>query len=100
DQVIKSILLSQGEFARFMKSKKDERGKHQEDITGMTVYREHGKRAIEKFKEKNEAIKFRIESVESEEAQLLSKEKENDLEQLIQTINKEIQNRESYHTAI
>ncbi len=54
DQFSKSILLSQGEFARFLKSKKDERGKLLEDITGMTVYRELGKRAFEKFKEKNE----------------------------------------------
>ena len=46
DQFIKSILLSQGEFARFLKSKKDERGKLLEDITGMTVYRELGKRDI------------------------------------------------------
>src|SRR5580765_3051822 len=32
DQVIKSILLSQGEFARFLKAKKDERGKLLKDI--------------------------------------------------------------------
>src|SRR6266542_969645 len=100
DQFSKSILISQGEFARFLKSKKDERGKLLEDITGMTVYRELGKRAFEKFKEKNEAIKFRIETIESEETQLLSREKEDELEQLIQTINKEIQNGEFNRTAI
>jgi DNA repair protein SbcC/Rad50 len=100
DQFIKSILLSQGEFARFLKSKKDERGKLLEDITGMTVYRELGKRAFEKFKEKNEAIKFRIETIESEETQLVPQEKEDELEQLIQTINKEIQNGEANRAAI
>src|SRR5258706_7259552 len=100
DQFIKSILLSQGEFARFLKSKKDDRGKLLEDITGMTVYRELGKRAFEKFKEKNEAIKFRIESTESEEAELLSEEKEDELEQLVQIINTEIQHRESHYSSI
>src|SRR6266542_1203947 len=100
DQFSKSILLSQGEFARFLKSKKDERGKLLEDITGMTVYRELGKRAFEKFKEKNEAIKTRIDFIESEEDHLLSQEKEDELEQLIQTINKEIQNGEFNRTAI
>lgn len=100
DQFIKSILLSQGEFARFLKSKKDERGKLLEDITGMTVYRELGKRAFEKYKEKNEAIKSRIELIESEEAQLLQKEKEDELEEIIQEMNKEIQNKESQHAAL
>ena len=100
DQFSKSILLSQGEFARFLKSKKDERGKLLEDITGMTVYRELGKRAFEKFKEKNDAIKFRIETIESDEAQLLPKEREDELEQLIQATNKEIQNGESNRAAI
>src|ERR1700710_337612 len=87
DQFIKSILLSQGEFARFLKSRKDERGKLLEDITGMAVYRELGRRAFEKFKEKNEAIRFRMETIESEEAQLLPREKEDELEQSIKTIN-------------
>jgi exonuclease SbcC len=95
DQFIKSILLSQGEFARFLKSKKDERGKLLEDITGMTVYRELGKRAFERCKEKNEAIKSRIDIIESEEAQLLSQEKENELNELIQIRNKEIRRSES-----
>ena len=100
DQFIKSILLSQGEFARFLKSKKDERGKLLEDITGMTVYRELGKRAFERFKEKNEAIKSRIEIIESEEAQLLPKEKEDELNGLIQVTNKEIGGGESRHSEI
>ena len=100
DQFIKSILLSQGEFARFLKSKKDERGKLLEDITGMTVYRELGKRAFERFKEKNEAIKSKADIIDSEETQLLSQEKENELNELIQNINKEIHRGESYHAEI
>lgn len=100
DQFIKSILLSQGEFARFLKSKKDERGKLLEDLTGMTVYRELGKRAFEKYKEKNEAIKLKIENLEFEESELLPKEKGDELEEIIQTINKEVQNKESQHAAL
>lgn len=100
DQFIKSILLSQGEFARFLKSKKDERGKLLEDITGMTIYRELGKKAFEKFKEKNEVIKSKIDIIESEEEQLLSQEKENELDEFIQAINKEIQKAEANRSAI
>jgi DNA repair protein SbcC/Rad50 len=52
DQFVKSILLSQGEFAKFLKSGKDERGKLLEDITGMQIYSLLGKKAHSIFKEK------------------------------------------------
>lgn len=52
DQFVKSILLSQGEFSKFLKSGKDERGKLLEDITGMQIYRKLGKKAFDIFKEK------------------------------------------------
>lgn len=52
DQFIKSILLSQGEFSKFLKSGKDERGKLLEDITGMQIYRQLGQKAYQVFKEK------------------------------------------------
>ncbi len=94
DQFIKSILLSQGEFARFLKSTKDERGKLLEDITGSTLYRELGRKAFEKFKEKNEAVKSQIDIIESEESQLLPKEKEDELNELIEKIKKEIRIKE------
>ena len=52
DQFVKSILLSQGEFSKFLKSGKDERGKLLEDITGMQIYRQLGQKAFQIFKEK------------------------------------------------
>ena len=52
DQFVKSILLSQGEFSKFLKSGKDERGKLLEDITGMQIYRQLGQKAYQIFKEK------------------------------------------------
>ena len=52
DQFVKSILLSQGEFSKFLKSGKDERGKLLEDITGMQIYRKLGQKAFQIFKEK------------------------------------------------
>ncbi len=53
EQFIKSILLSQGEFARFLKSKKNERSALLEDITGTYIYREIGMQAFELQKLKN-----------------------------------------------
>ena len=56
DQFNKSILLSQGEFARFLKSGKDERGKLLEDITGMQIYRQLGKQAFQEYKDKAQSL--------------------------------------------
>jgi exonuclease SbcC len=39
DQFIKSILLSQGEFSKFLKAGKNDRGKLLEKITGTSIYR-------------------------------------------------------------
>lgn len=50
NQFIKSVLLAQGEFAQFLKVKKDERGELLEKITGTWIYREIGRQAFEKHK--------------------------------------------------
>lgn len=50
DQFIRSILLSQGEFAKFLKSTPKERSALLEKITGTEIYREIGRMAYEKQK--------------------------------------------------
>jgi DNA repair protein SbcC/Rad50 len=56
EQFIRSILLSQGEFAKFLKSDKTERATLLEDITGTHIYREIGKAIYEKCKVKLKEI--------------------------------------------
>jgi exonuclease SbcC len=56
EQFVRSILLSQGEFAKFLRSDKTERTSLLEDITGSQIYRELGKAAFEKAKIKREEI--------------------------------------------
>lgn len=51
EQFVKSILLSQGEFAKFLKADKNQRGELLESITGSDIYRRIGKRAYDKQKE-------------------------------------------------
>lgn len=51
DQFVKSIILSQGEFSKFLKADKKARGKLLEDITGTSIYRRIGSEAWLKFKE-------------------------------------------------
>src|SRR5690606_31417255 len=53
NQFIKSVLLAQGEFAQFLKAKKDERGELLEKITGTGIYRQLGRMAWEKHKTEN-----------------------------------------------
>ncbi|GAA4325027.1 AAA family ATPase [Pontixanthobacter gangjinensis] len=56
DQFIKAVLLAQGEFAQFLKAKKEERGELLEKITGTGIYRQLGIKAFEKNKEANREI--------------------------------------------
>ena len=72
EQFVKSILLSQGEFARFLKSKKNERYKLLEDITGAHIYREIGRKSYEIFQSKDKEIE--TERIKLEGISFLSKE--------------------------
>lgn len=56
DQFVKSILLSQGEFARFLQAKPKERTELLEQITGMEIYKELGKASFAKRKEEEEKL--------------------------------------------
>lgn len=61
DQFIKSVVLAQGNFAKFLKVDKNERSALLEQITGTEIYRKIGIKAYEHFKE----IKIKIESWEN-----------------------------------
>ncbi|HMR88813.1 MAG TPA: AAA family ATPase [Saprospiraceae bacterium] len=65
DQFVRSILLSQGEFAKFLKSDKTERAKLLEDITGSQIYRIIGKKVFEKAKAKREEIALTSRDIQS-----------------------------------
>lgn len=56
-QFLKTILLSQGGFARFLRAKKEDRTKLLEEITGAKIYREIGKKAFERKAEHVQLIK-------------------------------------------
>ena len=77
-QFIRSILLSQGDFARFLKSDVIDRAKLLEDITDSHIYREIGKSVFEKNKScQAELDQLRRESkmfVLNTEEELLAKE--------------------------
>ncbi|MBR8537441.1 AAA family ATPase [Carboxylicivirga sediminis] len=80
DQFLRSILLSQGDFARFLKSNANERGELLEKITGTEIYREIGKTCFERQKAENDVLRqlqLQLEGIEllpEEQVLLLEKE--------------------------
>lgn len=56
EQFVKSIVLSQGEFSKFLKAKPDERGDLLEKITGTEIYRSIGAAAFERKKQEEEKL--------------------------------------------
>lgn len=77
EQFIRSIILSQGDFARFLKSDEKERAKLLEEITGTHIYRKIGRTVYEKYKETAEAIKDLY--IQKETILLMSEEELNEL---------------------
>lgn len=89
DQFIKAVLLAQGEFAQFLRAKKDERGELLEKITGTGIYRQLGIRAFEKNKEASQEIIQQQNEIRIIDQNLLSDEvfaeKKQDLKEKSQT---------------
>ena len=82
DQFVKSIILSQGQFSRFLKAGKHERGQLLENITGTEIYRKVSMAAYEKFKLVRDEValeKDRLDQIQvmtDEEVKLLVSERE------------------------
>ena len=89
DQFIKSILLSQGEFALFLKSKKDERAKLLEDITGTKEFRRLGRMAFMVYGRKKKEIDNKLDLIKSLQGTLMSDEAEAALKEEIDGLEKD-----------
>lgn len=77
DRFLRSVLLSQGEFAAFLKAKPQERSDLLERITGLDVYSQISKAAFERHKA--EEIALRELSIQKESLKLLTEEEKNAL---------------------
>lgn len=74
DQFIKSVLLAQGEFAQFLKARKDERGELLEKITGTGIYRQLGIMAFQKKREVTADIELQQQEIELHQKSLLQEQ--------------------------
>jgi len=87
DQFVKSIILSQGQFSKFLKADKSERGKLLENITGASIYRKISMAAFEKHKSVRAEVD--LEKDRLDQIQILNEEQRTALEQSVST-NREI----------
>ncbi|MDT7827976.1 AAA family ATPase [Pricia sp. S334] len=71
EQFIKSVVLAQGEFAQFLKAKKDERGALLEKITGTGIYRDIGRKTYERFKTEIRKIERQQDEIQTHHSELL-----------------------------
>lgn len=88
EQFNKAILLSQGEFARFLKEKKSEQILLLEHLSGTGEYRKIGRAVFEKHKELKSEIELLLARLEGQSL-LSEEEKENIGKQIQELIKKE-----------
>lgn len=91
EQFVKSIMLSQGEFARFLKANATERSELLEKITGTEIYRLIGKAAFDRYKteqQKEIDIQTKMEGIEllSDEEQQAIEEQQKEIDKQLETI--------------
>jgi len=106
DQFVKSILLSQGQFSKFLKADKNDRGQLLEDITGTIVYRKIGRKSYERAQEARKELESDQERLKN--ADLLGTDQKKEIEKdvtgivesiasdakVLETLNQEIQQKE------
>lgn len=79
DRFLRSVLLSQGEFAAFLKARAQERSELLERITGLEIYSEISVAAFNRHKQEEAQLKEQI--LRKENLRLLSAEEKNLLEE-------------------
>lgn len=80
EQFIKSILLAQGEFSKFLKASDNDRKQILEQITGTEIYRKIGMLAYEKSKQVKSAIDLDLQRISDLQEKLLEEERTDELQ--------------------
>ena len=86
ERFMRSVLLAQGEFARFLKSKADERAELLESLTGTTIYTELGMLAHEEASRRQKELTLKEEKLGL--IQLLTEEEREERSRELATLKK------------
>lgn len=87
DQFVKSIILSQGQFAKFLKADKSERGQLLENLTGASIYRKISVAAFEKYKAVRDEVALERDRLEN--IQVLDEDQRKEIKISIENSGKE-----------
>jgi exonuclease SbcC len=97
EQFLRSVLLAQGEFTKFLKAKPEERAELLEKITGTSIYKQISQKAFEKHKAEKQQLDILQTQLDELKNLMLTAEKTEELEQQKIRLNEEIAN---YKTAL
>lgn len=95
DQFVKSILLAQGEFAKFLKANKSDRSALLEKITGTSIYRALGVKAFEMNKLHNAELSSVRDRQQVFKDQLLDNEMHQEQKELQKSLGEEKEQKEA-----
>jgi len=88
-QFVKSVMLAQGEFAEFLKANRRDRSEILEKITGTSIYKELGRLAFEKFRDKNKSIEQKLHILQSEREKRLDPERRKEIESQLEQLTEQ-----------
>jgi len=86
DQFVRSVLLSQGDFATLLQSNEKERSELLEKITNTSIYRSIGKKVYEKYMSLKSKILTQKTILDNLQDKLISKETESDFKQTLKQL--------------
>lgn len=89
EQFIKSVILAQGDFAKFLKSNRQERSALLESITGTGIYRRLGQLAYETYSKLEKEVSEQRLLLENEKAKLLPEEQRITLEHRLRDLEEQ-----------
>ncbi|HSF46577.1 MAG TPA: AAA family ATPase, partial [Chitinophagaceae bacterium] len=84
DQFVKSILLCQGEFAKFLQSDKNKRAELLEKITGTKAFRKIGKKAFGAYSKRKSDLEVLTEAINMNRGNVLEDDERNSLEEALE----------------
>lgn len=90
DQFVKSILLCQGDFAKFLQSGKNERAQLLEKITGTHQFRKIGKKAFREFNHRKALLGTKMQLISDLSKNIMSEEDRLQLESAIFQLTEQI----------
>ncbi len=92
EQFLRSVLLAQGEFTKFLKAEPKERAELLEKITGTSIYKQISKKAAEKHKAEKQQLETLQTQLDELKNLMFTPEKTEELEQQKIRLNEEIAN--------